>query len=1090
MSNLAEKSSPPDQAERQKALDAKRSIIVRAPAGSGKTTLLSERFLRLLTEVDEPGQVVAITFTEAAAAEMRNRVLDQLRNSVPGRLAQAALEHSRRLGWNLVDLPAQLRISTIDSFCRDLAMQRPLASGLGGGLKIAERPVELYRLAACRTIERIGSPDEDLSQAIEALLLWRDNSWTEIEELLAEMLENRERWMQGFVLDRAPDWETLRTSLERPLARAGGGASLHYTGREWQIVRACFKLLRHAAGELHVVFSDAGLVDFTQVAQIALGALRGENGQPADAALAVADRIRHLLVDEFQDTSRRQFELLTRLVGAWPDRGRRTCFLVGDPMQSIYGFRDADAELFSRVERLGLEIPGDQPLHLEPVQLRANFRSAPELVQRNNDAFARVFAKDDGSGVRFSPALPARDEPAQAGPRLAEPKQPRMQAHIAFIPRAPRGASIYAAKEKIKAEREAAREKQIREIVALVMEHLPAVARARAAKGKYRVAILGRTRNALAPIAKALREAAIAFRAVELEQLKERPEIVDALCLARALLNPQDRVAWLGVLRAPWCGLSLADLHLLVSADEIALQSRPVPDLLAERIHLLSDEGRAGAQRVVDAFAFAAQDRHSRPAASAGTWIERVWLRLGGAQCASAAARANLDLFWSSLDNLPQGEQDLLGPALDAALAGLKSRPDPAADGDCGVLLMTIHQAKGLEFEVVIVPELQASEKSDKREMLSWLERGLDPESGDEPGEVTEFLVAPLQTKGAGTGPAKALVDRARRERETQELRRLLYVAATRAREELHFFARPEYIVEKNGAIALADPKNSLLTTAWPAFEPEICQRFAAWSAAAGSLVIESPVDIAAAAEELDTSARIHPAMLRRLPLSFSIAPAVSSDVACAIEGSPLTGTARLYERHEGGLLSRSLGQTVHSSLHELAQLMAAMPRTSAIAALPAIAPRIAAQIRSAGVDAKRAMRIAQQAVEVALQSAADPVGEWILSTHIDAGSELRWTGIVDGSIRTVQVDRVFRADAAPLTEVPPGGAATWWIIDYKTAREPGLVAAAALPELRRIFAPQLEAYAAVLRNLQGADTPVCAGLYYPRMLLFDWWSI
>src|SRR5208283_4913889 len=213
-----------------------------------------------------------------------------------------------------------------------------------------------------------------------------------------------------------------------------------------------------------------------------------------------------------------------------------------------------------------------------------------------------------------------------------------------------------------------------------------------------------RTRHALAPIAGALRAEKIPFRAIELEKLKERPEIIDALSLARALLNPHDRVAWLGVLRAPWCGLSLADLHTLVSADETALQLRPVPQLIAERMTLLSEEGRAAVQRVLAALAFAERERHAQPSAPPGTWFERVWLRLGGAQCVDAAARANLDLLWSCIDRLAAGEQDLLGPALDAALGELKAQPDPAADSDCGVQLMTIHQAKGLEFEVVIVP--------------------------------------------------------------------------------------------------------------------------------------------------------------------------------------------------------------------------------------------------------------------------------------------------------------------------------------------------------------------------------------------------
>jgi len=212
MSNTA-RPLPPDQAERQRALDAERSIVVQAPAGSGKTDLLTRRFLRLLAEVEEPGQVVAITFTKAAAAEMRHRILAELEKAAANdtlapatdafsmdALAQRALNHSRALGWNLLDLPAQLRISTIDSFCRDLALQQPLLSGLGGGLDIFDQPKELYRRAARQTLRKIDQTGSVLGQAIEDLLLWRDNNWQELEGLLVEMLSNRDRWMHEFVL--------------------------------------------------------------------------------------------------------------------------------------------------------------------------------------------------------------------------------------------------------------------------------------------------------------------------------------------------------------------------------------------------------------------------------------------------------------------------------------------------------------------------------------------------------------------------------------------------------------------------------------------------------------------------------------------------------------------------------------------------------------------------------------------------------------------------------------------------------------------------------------------------------------------------
>jgi hypothetical protein len=152
--------------------------------------------------------------------------------------------------------------------------------------------------------------------------------------------------------------------------------------------------------------------------------------------------------------------------------------------------------------------------------------------------------------------------------------------------------------------------------------------------------------------------------------------------------------------------------------------------------------------------------------------------------------------------------------------------------------------------------------------------------------------------------------------------------------------------------------------------------------------------------------------------------------------------------------------------------------------------PRIAAEVRAIGVDPKQASRIVAQALEITLKAAGDPVAQWILAPHAEAANEVRWTGVVDGSLRTVQMDRVFRAGPAPNAARQPADKGALWIVDYKTTHEDGLDPAAALPELRRIFAPQIEAYAKVLRNLHGADEPICGGLYYPRMSLLDWWEL
>jgi ATP-dependent exoDNAse (exonuclease V) beta subunit len=564
--------------------------------------------------------------------------------------------------------------------------------------------------------------------------------------------------------------------------------------------------------------------------------------------------------------------------------------------------------------------------------------------------------------------------------------------------------------------------------------------------------------------------------------------------LARALLNPQDRVAWLGVLRAPWSGLSLDDLHCLASNDDPALLLRPLPELMAERLPQLSEDGRRAAARALQTYAAASALRAAQPTASLGTWLEKVWLLVGGAACVDSAARANLNLLWRCLDRLPSGEPDLLGPSLVAALDKLTAQPAPEASSDCGVQLMTIHKSKGLEFEVVIVPELQAGNGRGKPRMLSWLERGLaEP---DESGEITEFLIAPFQRKGADRGKAKEWVDRVYRERESQETRRILYVAATRAREELHLFARPA-CKEESGDFTLVEPVNSLLATAWPALEEEVRRRFEDWKAARAASATQESQEIASIAASGESNLLVMPSparatLLRRLPLDYQPAPdealghpAKDSTVIGLGMGSGI-GPRRLYARHEGGLLSRALGTAVHSLLEELARLRRDLDWDAARLALQPFEPGIAAQARAVGLDQPLAARIAAEARQLALQASRDPIGSWILSPHAGAASEAGWTGVVAGGLRSVRVDRVFQAGSAPCAE----GDDCWWIIDYKTAHADNMDPAQALPGLRQLFAPQVEAYSELLRKLHGTEARIIAGLYYPRMLLLDWWEL
>ncbi|MGB6450436.1 MAG: UvrD-helicase domain-containing protein, partial [Steroidobacteraceae bacterium] len=207
----------PDTAAREQALDPRHSVVLEAPAGSGKTTVLTQRLLRLLSTVDEPEQILAITFTRKAAGEMRERVVRALSGDIDaaapqGRrlreLADAANERSRRLGWSLEANPGRLRIQTIDSLSRWLATQLPITARSAGDLAISDSPTRLYRIAARQTLL---DAESDASLRADAQLLFErlDNDFGRFEQLLTTMLQARAHWLpkllQGGTRGQAPD---------------------------------------------------------------------------------------------------------------------------------------------------------------------------------------------------------------------------------------------------------------------------------------------------------------------------------------------------------------------------------------------------------------------------------------------------------------------------------------------------------------------------------------------------------------------------------------------------------------------------------------------------------------------------------------------------------------------------------------------------------------------------------------------------------------------------------------------------------------------------------------------------------------------
>ena len=189
-----------DARERARALDPRHSFIVQAPAGSGKTELLVRRYLRLLAIVERPEEILAITFTRKAAAEMKRRVLDGL----------AAAPDARA---GIAGIAPRLRVQTIDALCASLTRQMPVLARFGAQPEIVEDARELYDEAARRALA-LEPPNEPA----ERLLAHLDNNVDTARMLLANMLRRRDQWLRktggapGRAEEMAGPWSRVGSS--------------------------------------------------------------------------------------------------------------------------------------------------------------------------------------------------------------------------------------------------------------------------------------------------------------------------------------------------------------------------------------------------------------------------------------------------------------------------------------------------------------------------------------------------------------------------------------------------------------------------------------------------------------------------------------------------------------------------------------------------------------------------------------------------------------------------------------------------------------------------------------------------------------
>jgi ATP-dependent helicase/nuclease subunit A len=1031
-----------DDAARLRALDVSKSFIVQAPAGSGKTELLIRRYMKLLRTVEAPDAVVAITFTRKAAGEMRSRVMAALRDARNGQqpktehdrltreIAQEVLDHQRRLAWDLLDNPARLRIETIDALCAGITRRMPWLARFGAMPEIIEKAESLYREATRRTLNHL----EQGNEALADLLLHLDNDFERVAHLIAQMLSTRDHWLRHIGIPReqlegslerivsieleqlrdlfhdhaAAQWEsldrwralaeelltkkdtlrqrvdprfqalaaTLRAddALIERLARVRKLPPTQFTELQWQAVQAVVSVLTLAVAELHLVFREHGQVDFAELSIRASGAL-GRVEAPEDLALALGERIQHILVDEFQDTSHAQFELIEKLTNGWEPGDGRTLFLVGDPMQSIYRFRQADVGLF-----LKARLQGIGAIQLEPLKLSANFRSSAALVEWVNRTFEKILPAEDDAGsgaVAYSPSVAGSSN---------------VDATIGVHP-------------FVDGDGEADR------VVELIRKH-----------SGGSVAVLVRSRTHLPEIVRALARNSIPFQAIEIDELGERQVVEDLMALTFALLHPADRVSWLAVLRAPWCGLSLADLHALASADHRAT----IFDLLKQRTRELTDDGCAKISRVIGVIEQALSERGQRPLRD---WVETTWLRLGGPGCVDELALNDAAAYFDLLGGFAEGADLPDFEWFRAQVNGLFAQPDASA-GD-RLQLMTVHKAKGLEFDTVILPGLgELTRTDDPSLLLCSVHRG-------------EVLLAPIGEAGEDKDPIYRYLASIEKRKSEQETARLLYVAATRARRNLHLLGS---MTEKNDG-SWAEPRSgTFLKLLWPL----LGHQFANPPHAADEPEITSP------------------RVIRRLPSDWQTpAPpaAVAWDRARTSRGE------RQGEAFEWASdRARLTGDVLHGFLQRIAQEGL---ETWDEASVHLRRGAYRAILANLGVEAQDLDRAVKRVETGLVRTLRDPRGRWVLSRHEDAASEFPIAGWIGDELFQTSIDRTFVDDNG-----------VRWIIDYKTS-EPanGENIENFLESEKERYREQLERYARLMA--QREDRPIRLGIYFP--LLGEW---
>lgn len=832
-------------------------------------------------------------------------------------------------------------------------------------------------ITALHGVTQLGTEPEDLPtwRALIALMCTDKMTWR------AALTKN-----QGFPPTAKADKENFQALLKelaseplrQQLEEIKALPDPHLADHESSIIQAILQLLPMLAALLDVQYKTHNRCDFTHYALHAHRALSElqqlQSGEVSELAMRLDYQLKHILVDEFQDTSQLQYELIASLTAQWCPGDGRTLFLVGDAMQSLYSFRNANVGLFIRAQHY--PIGG---AHCQPLQLSSNFRSKRAVIDWVNELFADLFPahSDAGSGaVSYTASLAERGL-----------DQPEGESAVSF--------TLSADEDKENARLNEA------EAVAQTILKLRQTAQSNAAQPS--IALLVRSRGQLEKLLPALQKHSISWRATEIEKLSETMVVTDLVSLTRALTSSADRIAWLALLRSPMVGLTLGDLWQLAGDQH---HTTPLlKQLMRGSWPELSSDGQRRLGRCATPIVAAWQARGRQPL---DRRVESLWQQLGGPQTvASSNDLLNAEVYLEKLSAHIESNQMLDWELLQPTLDKLYAKPH---SGHADIEVMTIHKSKGLEFDHVLLPGLDRTGSNDKGDLLVWLEEI------DDNNQVQHILAARpswIEDKD----PLYEFILRRRKIKQQHEATRVFYVAATRAAQQLHLFASTTIKDNKDnkqtdgGALLrLAEPAaHAPLALLWQRYRAEFqtlldCGGQHQTSSFANLQLIhceknKTPV----------TNNASNP-YWHRLPLRKLAA----TQREIVTTTNPIESLSQL-DAHN--LIARNLGTELHLLLQQLAELEDKSP---------AVQQRY---INNALLSWQRYSvpdhpeKLVTQFTEAVQKISQCNTLQWLLQDHPQAACELKfdyWGS--DGKLASAIVDRTFVVDGQR------------WIIDYKSA--------------------------------------------------------